>query len=142
MTQSPMYSPNDDVAAPAERRPGQATTAAVLLIVIGALGVLTTVLLLSVLGDASGNGEQVSGVLQFLVFAQLALSAAQIVSGAFVLPGRHWARTLGITLTSLNLLGGILSLFSAGALALIGVILNITLLMLLTRRDVRYWCGG
>jgi len=142
MTQSPMYSQNDDIAAPAGRRPRQATTAAVLLIVIGALGVVLSLLLVSVLGDATANGAQVSGVAEFLVFAQLAVSGAQIVSGAFVLPGRHWARTLGITMTSLNLVGGILSLFSAGAFALVGVVLNVVLISLLTGRDVRYWCGG
>jgi hypothetical protein len=125
----------------ARTRPRRATTVAVLLMVFGALGVLLAFVLTSILNDATDHGETVSGGFYLLAYASLALSAAEIVSGVFVLMGRSWARMLAIVLCSLNILSGVISLFTGSFTAIVGVLLNIGLIRLLNRDDVRDWCG-
>jgi hypothetical protein len=124
------------------RRPRQATIAGVLLIIFGALAILVALALLATVNDATDHGESVSGILYVLVYGQFILSAAQIVSGIFVLVGKPWARVLAVVICSLNLLGGVVSLVTGNFLqALFGIVINGALIATLNRNDVRDWCG-
>jgi hypothetical protein len=122
-------------------RPRQATVAAVLLIVFGALAILLTFFLYSLLSDAEDHGEEVPAISWGLVYLQFALSGTQIVSGIFVLRGAWWARLLGIVLCGINLVGAVVNLVSGAVLpAIIAIILNVALIKYLMNEDVREWC--
>ena len=140
---SGMYSQDDAMhgVEPVRTRPRQGTVAAVLLVVFGLLGLGIAWLLLVVLNDQADHGESVNGVLYALVYGQFVVSAAQVGSGLFVWQGKSWARTLAIVICSLNILGGVLSLFSGSFLqAIAGIALNAGLIRILNRPDVRDWC--
>ncbi|MFG1604880.1 hypothetical protein [Actinoplanes sp. NPDC049265] len=122
-------------------RPRKATMLAVLLIVFGVLGILASFLLLSIVNDSSGHGQSVPAFLYVLVYAQFMVSAAQAVSGGFVLQGRNWARVLAIALSSLNLVAAVVSLFTGAiAQAISGLAINIALIRLLNDYEVQAWC--
>lgn len=126
---------------PEPTRPRRATTAAVLLGVFGLLGILSALLLRSVVGDSVDHGQSVPAVLYVLVYAQFALSATQAICGVFVWQGRSWARVVAIVLCSVNIVGAVVSLFTGAVLQTIaGLALNIGLLRLLNNDDVREWC--
>jgi len=122
-------------------RPRRATTVSVLLIVFGALGLLLGLLLLALISHDKNQGQTVSGALHLSAYLQLVLSAAEVVSGILVLQGREWARILAIVLCGLNVLGGVISLFSGGGgSGIFGIGLNILLVRLLFNEDVVEWC--
>jgi hypothetical protein len=127
---------------PARRRPGQVVIGSIAMVVVGLLGVLTTWLLLSLLNDAADHGESVKSWLYGLCYLQFVVSGTQIVSGVVVWFGRQpWARTAAIVICVLNLLGGVVSLFSGNCLpAIFNVILNIALIRILSSDDVHDWC--
>jgi hypothetical protein len=143
-------SPGDSVPPPgghgeppkARRRPpGLVIATTILLAIFGALGLLFGWLLLSLINDDTSHGESVSGTLYFLAYLQFTLSALQILSGLMVLRGWRWGRILAITLCSVNLLGGVVDLFSGAPVQAIGnFALNIALIRLLTRDTVADWC--
>ena len=121
-------------------RPRQAKTAAVLLIVFGVLGFLLAILLLSIVSDS--HGQSVPAVLYVLVLAQMALSAAQAVSGVAIWEGWSWARGLAIALCSVNLVGALVSLFTGAIFqAISAAAINIGLLRLLNNYEVQVWCS-
>jgi len=120
-------------------RPRQVKTSAVLLIVFGVLGFLLALLLMSMVSDS--HGRSVPAVLSVLVFAQMALSAAQAVCGVAIWEGWSWARGLAISLCSVNLVGALVSLFTGAILqAIAGAAVNIGLLRLLNDYEVQAWC--
>jgi hypothetical protein len=121
-------------------RPRPAKTAAVLLIVFGVLGFLLALLLMSIVSDS--HGQSVPAVLYVLVIAQMALSAAQAVSGVAVWEGLSWGRGLAIAVCSVNLVGAAVSLFTGAVLpAISGAAVNIALLRLLNNYEVDVWCS-
>jgi hypothetical protein len=121
-------------------RPRQVKTAAVLLIVFGVLGFLFALLLMSIVGDS--HGQSVPAWVYVLVFAQMALSAAQAVSGVAIWQGASWARGLAIALCSVNLIGAVASLFTGAILqAISGAAVNIALIRLLNNYEVDVWCS-
>jgi hypothetical protein len=138
----PLYDQAGQGAPPETRRvPGQVIATTVLLAIFGLLGLLVGWLLLSVINDDTSHGESVSGTLYFLAYLQFTLSALQILSGLLVLKGWNWGRILAITLCSVNLLGGLIDLFSGAPLqAVINFALNIALIRMLTRDTVADWC--
>lgn len=122
-------------------RPRQASMAAILLIVFGGLGILLALLLLSLVSDEASHGSAEPGIVYALFYGQLILSAAEALSGVFVWLGRGWARTLAIVLCSINILSGVLSLFTGVAIqAIIGAVINIALIRLLASSEVGEWC--
>ncbi|GAA3396348.1 hypothetical protein [Cryptosporangium minutisporangium] len=122
-------------------RPRKATTAAVLLIVFGGLGLLFALLVMSFVNDSADHGQSMAGIAYVLVYAQFALSGTQIVSGVFVWQGRDWARVLAIALCSLNIVGAAVTLISGAVFqALLAVALNVALIRALNDDDVRAWC--
>lgn len=125
-----------------ERRPRQVTIVSILLMVFGVLGILVTLVLLSIVNDDVDHGESVNGLAYVLVYGQIALSVVQIASGAFVWARQSWARVLAIVICSVNILGALFSLTQGAFLQVItGVALNIWLIILLNRDEVRDWCG-
>jgi len=130
------------VTRPDRRRPGRAAVVSIALMVVGLLGILLTWFLLSLLNDATDHGETVPSVFFVLSYLQFAVSAAQIVSGVFVWTGRQpWARILAIVVCSLNLVGGVVSLFSGNCLpGIFNVSLNIGLIAGLRDEAVYDWC--
>ena len=124
-------------------RPRSATTAGVLLIVIGALGLLFGVLVLALANHDKNQGETVSATLFIAGYVQIVFSGVQIVNGVMVLQGKAWARVTAIVLCSLTLLIGVVSLTSGGgSTGVVGLGLNILLIRLLLNRDVIAWCRG
>lgn len=122
-------------------RPRQATMLAVLLVVFGGLGLVAALLLMSIVGDSADHGQEVPAFLYVLVYAQFVLSVALAACGIFVWQGRSWARILAIVLCSLNIAGGVVSLFSGAVFqAVAGIAVNIAMLRLLNNDDVRAWC--
>jgi hypothetical protein len=122
-------------------RPRQATTAAILLIVFGVLGILAALLLISLINNDASHGQTDPAYVYVLFYLQLVLSLAEAACGIFVWQGKAWARTLAIAVCSINIIGGVLSLFSGVAFqAIVGVILNIVLIRLLANEDVKDWC--
>jgi hypothetical protein len=121
-------------------RPRKATTVSVLLIVFGALGVLLGLLLLALISHDKNNGETVSGALYLAAYLQLVLSAAEVVCGILLLQGREAARIVAIVLCGLNIVGGLISLFSGGGTGIVGIGLNILMVRLLFNSDVAEWC--
>jgi hypothetical protein len=123
-------------------RPRQVKTLAILLIVFGVLGLLFALLLMSIVSDSAGHGQSVPAVLYVLVFAQVALSAAQAITGVFVWQGRSWARVLAIVLCSVNIVGALVSLFTGAILqAISGAAINVALIRLLNNDEVQVWCS-
>lgn len=126
--------------APAQSvRPGLATGAAVTMIIMGSLVVLFGLLLLiagAFIGGAGnaintgvpgfgGIAGAVAGVVIVIALIVLALGILDIVSGAYVLGGRPWARVTGIVVSSILAVFGLLSLFggSQNSNVLFGLIL-------------------
>jgi hypothetical protein len=123
-------------------RPRPVKTLAVLLVVFGVLGLLFALVLMSIVNDSGDHGQSVPAVLYVLVFAQLALSAAQAMSGVFIWQGRSWARVLAIVLCSVNIIGAVVSLFTGAIFqAISGAAINIGLLRLLNNYEVQVWCS-
>lgn len=121
-------------------RPGLASFGAIALIAIGALGVLYTLFAFSQLHAAAQEGLEVDGVEYGIWFVQLAFSVVQIISGIFLWRGREWARVLGLVFCWLNLVGGIITLFTGAIVpAFIGLAINGGVIAALTRPDVRDW---
>ncbi|MEV6632182.1 hypothetical protein AB0M54_15665 [Actinoplanes sp. NPDC051470] len=107
----------------------------------GGLGILFAAVLMSIVNDSASHGQSVPAYLYVLVFLQVALSAAQAVSGVFVWQGRNWARVLAIALCSLNILGALVSLFTGAVLQSIwGIAINVALIRLLNDYEVQVWC--
>lgn len=79
-----------------------------------------------------------------MCYAQFGLSATQIVSGLFIWLGRRpWARIAAIAICVLNLLGGVVTLFSGNVVpGLFSLIVNGALIQLLRKDDVYDWCHG
>jgi hypothetical protein len=127
----------DPLARPARERPRQVTWASVLLAVFGGLGLMMAMLLLSIVNDES----DLPGWIYALVYGQLLLSGAQILTGVFVYLGKSWARTTATVICSINLIGAVLSLVSGAIVqAITGAAVNIALLRMLTSSDVKEWC--
>jgi hypothetical protein len=85
------------------------TAAAVLLIVLGALGVLGGLLLLG--GAGAGAGAGVGGLFLVLAILALAVGALEIYAGVQVLALREQGRMIGIVLAAV---GGLFALLSIG----------------------------
>jgi hypothetical protein len=131
-------------ARSAPRRPRPVIFASIALVDVGLLGVLLTWLLLSLLNAATDHGQSVNAVFYGLCYLQFALSGTQIASGLFVWSGRQpWARIAAIVICSVNLLGGVVSLFAGSCLpGLFNLALNIGLIRVLTNDEVYDWCHG
>jgi hypothetical protein len=122
-------------------RPKRATTAGVLLIVIGALGMLLSLVILAGLGYLSDSGASVNSGYFVLFIVQIAMSAFQIASGIFALQGKSWARIAGIVICSITIAGNVINVLSGGtAPGLIGIALNGWVVATLSHPDVRAWC--
>ena len=114
------------------RRPGQVTAAGVIMIVVGALGLLVAFALLNA---ASNVGRFLDRVInpdtaRTLGSLQLVLAAGEIVAGILVLRLSSAGRVLGIVVASLNAAGQLFALSrnSSGAL---GLALNAYILFVL-----------
>jgi hypothetical protein len=118
------------------------TVTAILLMMLGVLGVLSAWLIFELINDDTSHGESVSGWPYALAYIQFAMSGLQIAAGVMVWMGRTWARMLAITLCSISILAGLFSLFSHAPSALAGIALNIGLIRLLTHDDVADWCDS
>lgn len=123
-------------------RPGQVTFVGILLMLFGVAYGLAGVAALGTVADAADHGESVSPALYILPYTQIVLAVVQIVCGAFVLPGKRWARSLAVVICGLGILGGLVSLFSGSWLDGIGAIaVNAVLIGMLNRDDTRDWCA-
>jgi hypothetical protein len=124
-------------AEPARDRPRQVTIVSVLLAIFGGLGLMMAMLLLSIVND---EGD-LPGWIYVLVYGQLLLSGAQILTGIFVWLGKSWARTVATVICGVNLVGAVLSVFSGAFLqAITAAAVNIALIRLLRSNEVAEWC--
>lgn len=127
----------DPAVQPVRYRPRQVTVTSVLLAIFGGLGLMMAMLLLSIVNNESDLPVWIYG----LVYAQLLLSGAQILSGIFVYLGKAWARKVAVVICGINLAGAVLSLFTGAILqAITAAAVNIALIRLLTGSDVAEWC--
>jgi hypothetical protein len=129
-------------ARPAQRRPRDVVIGSIALVVIGVLGLLEAWLLLSVLSDDADHGQSVSSAWFGLCYLQFALSGTQLLSGLLIWRGRlPWTRIAAIAICVVNLLGGVVTLFSGNVVpGIFGVVVNGALIRLLTKDDVYDWC--
>jgi hypothetical protein len=118
------------------------TVTAILLVMLGVLGVLFAWLIFELINDDTSHGESVSGWPYALAYVQLAMSGLQIAAGVMVWVGRAWARKLAIVLCSISILTDLFSIVSQAPSALAGIVLNIGLIRLLTHDDVADWCDS
>jgi hypothetical protein len=115
-------------------RPGSIAGAALILIGFGVLAIIITLYALSEL-DGSGDG-----IYYGIWSAQLAFSAAQVVSGVFVWRGDPWGRTLALGICSVSLFLAVIVLFTGSAIAaLVAFLINGAALALLSRPDAKEW---
>jgi hypothetical protein len=130
------------LARAARRRPRDVVIASIALVVISVLGVLETWLLLSALADSADHGETVSSAWYDLSYLQFALSGTQLLSGLLIWRGRlPWARISAIAICVVNLLAGVVTLFSGSVVpGIFGLVVNGALIRLLTKDDVYDWC--
>jgi hypothetical protein len=118
--------PTAPTAVPGPRgvRPGWVTAAAVILIVLGSLGMLAGIVLVGS-RDVTGFEELVPregavavGVLTILV------SGLEVVAGILVLRRSNAGRILGVVLAGFGVFGGIASLGASGGSGAIGLVLH------------------
>jgi hypothetical protein len=127
----------DPAVRPVRHRPRRVTMTSVVLAIFGGLGLMMAMLLLSIVNDES----DLPAWIYVLVYAQLLLSGAQILSGIFVYLGKAWARKMALVICGINLVGAVLSLFSGVILqAVTAAAVNIALVRLLTGTEVAEWC--
>lgn len=126
----------------APRRTRQVVGVSIAMMVLGLLGLLVTWLLFSVLTDETDHGESVAAGYFVLCYVQFGLSATQILSGVFIWRGgRSWPRIAAMVICSLNLLGGVVTLFSGNIVqGLFGIVVNGALIQSLRKDDVYDWC--
>jgi hypothetical protein len=128
----------DVQTTPEPTRPRKATVAAVLLLLFGGIGILTTLALLSV----DDHGQSVPTAVSVLLYVQFLFSATLVLCGVLIWQGcRPWARLLAIVLCSFNIVGCLVALFTGAILqALWGIGINVGLIGLLSNDEVREWC--
>ncbi|WP_426512181.1 hypothetical protein ACPPVO_17075 [Dactylosporangium sp. McL0621] len=125
------------MTTPITKRPREVWTVSILLFCFGLLG---TVLSLFLAGLVAGE-DDIPGFVTFAVYAGAVLAAAEILAGVFVFLGREWARRIAIAVCVLNGLSGLVTLASGVVLqALVGIVVNIALIVNLSKDEVRYWC--
>ncbi|GLZ75451.1 hypothetical protein Afil01_02580 [Actinorhabdospora filicis] len=127
-------------------KPGNVTTAQVILWIQGAL----TVVLALVLLGMSGQVDSSSGGI-FLVFIVLALAQAalEIAAAVGLGAGRNWARILAIVVESIAIIVAGLNLLTSGGGAsggylcgsLVGIGLAVTVIGCLAQESARDWCN-
>ncbi len=123
------------------KRPRDVWVVSILLVLFGVLGILVGLLLVGALEDDRSHGQSVGTLPYLLAVAALALSVIQSVSGAFVFVGREWARVTAVAICVLNVLAGLLTLVSGGAVqACVGIAVNIALIVALNKEPVTDWC--
>jgi MFS family permease len=136
----PMADPMADPSGRRMRRPREVKVAAILLAVLGVLGLLLAWLVLTLLDNDRNDGQSVADGYFMLVYLQFALSGLQVVSGVLLWRGSRVGRVLGIVLCVVNVLGAIGTLASgAVAQAIFAAALNIGLIRMLADEEVGYW---
>ncbi|GGM80367.1 hypothetical protein ACFFX1_33975 [Dactylosporangium sucinum] len=119
---------------PLDYRPSSATTAAVLLVIIGSLGV---VLGMSMVSNASLAGSW----LLVLVLAAIGVPATEAIGGIGVWQGRRWGRWMALFGCGANLLASAVFLFNGAPLmGLIGCALYLGLCLQLCLDSIIRWC--
>jgi hypothetical protein len=125
------------MSAPAVKRPRDVWTASIMLFFFGLLGVVLALFLIGLLADE----DDIPGFVRFAVYAGAILAAAEIAAGIFVFLGREWARRVAIAVCVLNGLSALATLASGVVVqALLGVVVNIALIVTLSKDEVKYWC--
>jgi hypothetical protein len=125
-----------------QRRPRAVWTASTLLIVFGLLAIFVTWLLLNLANANVAHGRSMPSAVYVMLFGQIALSSAQVVSGVFLWRGKEWALTTAKIICWLNLAGGILTLISGSTVQqVLGTLaINGGILATLNNSDVADWC--
>lgn len=123
---TPPLPPSD--AAPA--RPGVVTAAAVLLIIAGALSVITGLLLLGGAGTVAGTS--VSGLFVIVGIISLAVGALEIYAGVQVLGLNENGRKIGVVISAIGAAFSLLSIGRAPASAVIGIAIDAFIIWALT----------
>jgi hypothetical protein len=114
---------------------------AAVLILFGALGIILGVFDIYVLNSHLSRGKVISGEARVAVYAALALGLLEIVVGSFVLRpgGRGWIRSAAIAICALGVVGDIASLASGTAQTVVGLVVNIAIIVALTRNQAKEW---
>jgi hypothetical protein len=125
------------LTTPVTKRPRDVWTASILLSFFGLLGVVLGLFLAGLLAGE----DDIPGFVSLAVYAGVILAAAEIVAGVFVFAGREWARRVAIAVCVLNGLSGLATLTAGVVLmALVGIVVNIALIVTLSKDEVKYWC--
>jgi hypothetical protein len=128
-----------DLVAKSERprRPGLIIASGVLMIVSGAFGALTALVLLS--SDVPlPSSPSARHVVTLIADIALGLAALQVLAGMLILGQRRVGRTLGIVLAALGIVGSILQLGLAPSRALVGIALNAFVMYSLTAHKAAF----
>lgn len=123
-------------------RPRKVWLISILLGFFGVLGLLVTAFLFVLISERDSHGQSVPPLLRVLVYGQLVLSMAQVISGVSVWRGRTWGHRLAVIVCVINLIGTAVSVFTVGwPQALTGAAVNIALIALLSNPEIADWCG-
>lgn len=123
------------------KRPRDVWVVSIVLVLFGLLGILIGLLLVATLEGDRSHGRSVGALPYLLAVAALALSVVQSAGGVFVFIGREWARITAMAICALNILAGLVTILSAGAVqACVGIAVNIALIVALNKESVTDWC--
>jgi hypothetical protein len=118
-------------------RPGQVTAAAVILFVVGGLGLLLWLLALIASLSATGLIGDLAVLLTIVSIVGIAIAGAQIYAGVGVLRLRTSAKTLAIVLSAITIVLQVLSLISGFEVVgpIIWIALNAAVIVLLQQNQ-------
>jgi hypothetical protein len=129
--------------APAPRRPGTVTAAAVLLFVTAGLGILGGIgmgVAVNVIGASGEDLALLTGIAVYLLLT----AALSLVVGIFILKGRQWARITAIVLNAVGIATGLIDLIltltdgaAGGGGGCAGLGLNVAVIALLGTEGAR-----
>ena len=121
-------------------RPREVKVATMVLAAIGAIGLLTAWLLLTVLRDDQNHGQDVASGYFTLVYLQFAFSGLQVISAVLLWLGSRWGRVLGIVLCAIDVIAAVANLGHGAVVpTLFGVVLNIVAIRALADSEIGYW---
>lgn len=126
-------------------RPSPIVAAVTIMWVQFAIGVIAFCALFALVDTTNANlPDGVGAVVTLLVLLIIGVLFLQALLAVKIFHGKNWARITEIVLCSIALGFGVIGLFAAETETimweLIGIGINITLIVLLTREDSAVWC--
>jgi hypothetical protein len=97
--------------------------------------------LIDELNDDAAHGMSMdgTGMLYFAGYLSLAAAVMLLVCAVFTVRPKAWARPVIITVESVSIISGVISLVNGAVAALIGIIIATTVIATLMSEDAREW---